>query len=127
MTIERSNYSGYLWYSNQDVPQVYDGSESVGVELQDGENPFVAEGFLCDGQTSIAIKYIDGKYVCTKSILSDLPSDYTETKYLSNRMDNRILLFRTYWRSEKDVQCMDMEVLQPAETVFLGFVNEKGE
>lgn len=126
MKINSSNYSGYLWYSNADMPKVYEGEKAFGIELEDGQNPFVAEGLLYDGKTSFAIKYIDGKYICTQYTICDLPNEFEIHTYLSNRMGNRKLVFRQYWQPEADELCMNMQVLQPAECVFVGF-EKKGE
>ena len=34
MKINSSNYSGYLWYSNADMPKVYEGEKIFGIELK---------------------------------------------------------------------------------------------
>lgn len=62
MKIEKSNYQGYTWYSNEKAPRVYNCDKEIELELEDGENPFVVEGFLCDGAKSISIKFVDGLY-----------------------------------------------------------------
>lgn len=126
--IEGNKMEGYLWYSDQDVPIVYDGTE-VSLELNDSDNPFVIEGQLYDTEKDISysIKYVDGKY-----LKKEYPKDFkdkdlfgceiTEKSYISNRMNGRVLCFNETWRpSESDTLCEGMSVLQPAELVFVGF------
>jgi CRISPR type III-associated protein (TIGR04423 family) len=125
MNIEKSKYQGYIWYSNENKPRVFDGNELFELELKDGENPFVTEGFLCDGNMSISIKYIDGHYIVKQFNLAELPQDYQECEYQSNKMNGRWLQFRQYWRPCPDGYCLDMDVLQPSEFVFIGFNDKK--
>ena len=63
-TIKRTAYQGYLWYSDEQIPKVFD-NEEVELELDDTANPFIVEGQLYDmtEDRSISIKFIDGKYI----------------------------------------------------------------
>ena len=64
--IEAAKYKGYLWYSNEKEPKVFDGNEMVPeINLDEKENPFIIEGNLWDADNlmSIMIRYVDGKYI----------------------------------------------------------------
>lgn len=120
---------GYLWMSDMQKPKVLQGEANRTHTLTDGENPFVVEGMLFDGETSTSIKYVDGKYIVKETVLADLDAlngvKSTEQEYVpSTRMklaDGKKLLFRQYWRPVTDDLCENMDVLQPAELVFVGF------
>lgn len=120
MKIEKSKYTGYLWYSNKTKPQVLN-NEEFELEIANSENPFIIEGQLCDEKKSISIKYVDGEYIVKTYTLSD----YTDTEldaYVPNRMDGvEKLLFKRAWKAESDDLCCGMDVLQPKELVFVGF------
>ena len=120
MKIEKSTYKGYLWYSDQKSPDVFENKE-IELELSDDTNPFIIEGQLYDGKTSISIKYVDGKYVVKSYVIDVLKGDVKEQMFYSHRMGGRKLKFRQYWRPIPDELCEGMEVLQPAEWVFVGF------
>lgn len=126
--IKGNKMEGYLWYSDQDTPLVYDGTE-VSLELNDSDNPFVIEGQLYDTEKDISysIKYVDGKYL-KKEYPQDIKDkdqsdcEIIEKSYMSNRMDDKVLHFMEIWRpSESEPLCEGMSVLQPAELVFVGF------
>ena len=124
MKIEKSIYQGYLWYSDQKAPQVLN-NEVFELESADSSNPFIVEGQLFDGQKSISIKYVDGKYLVKEYILDDLSNcEKVEQVFHSYRMDGEQLKFNLYWREVEDDLCEGMKVLQPAELVFVGF-NDK--
>lgn len=122
-TIEKSKYEGYLWYSNAQIPELLFGEEKE-ILLEDNKNPFVIEGWLTDGKKSIQIKYIDGKHLVKQYDLEALNGAgvLSEPKfYLPSFNGVSGLHFEQYWRPEVDVMCDDMQVLQPAEFVFVGF------
>ena len=125
MKIEKSKYQGYLWYSDKKNPQVLN-NEVFEFEIADNTNPFVIEGQLYDGQKSISIKYVDGKYIVKTYDLHNLDGEIQEQMFYSHRMGDRKLYFKQYWRPMNDEQCEGMQVLQPAELVFVGF-NDKEE
>ena len=128
MKIEKSKYQGYLWYSDKSTPQPIN-NEEFELEIADDENPFIIEGQLYDEnrKKSISIKYVDGKYLFKEyDMVKQNGVEMTEQVFYSHRMDGRQLKFNQYWRPEKDDQCCDMNVLQPAELVFVGF-NDKEE
>lgn len=93
------------------------------------ENPFIIEGYLFDAKNniSISIKHVDGKYMVKALDLSTLPELCEEQVFLSYRMEAiKKLIFKQVWREEKDEYCdwegnEKMQVLQPAEFVFVGF------
>ncbi len=125
MVISKSQYEGYLWFSNEKKPLVLD-KESFELEIPDDANPFVVEGFLFDGTKSISIKYLDGKYYTYEYNINDFVGMmYSDVTFFSHRMDGRKLKFRQYMRSVEDELCEEMEVLQPAELVFVGFNNKE--
>lgn len=127
MKIEKSKYQGYIWYSNESKPAKVLNNEGFEIEIADDENPFIIEGQLYDGKVSISIKYVDGKYLYKEYDMVKLNGlEMTEQMFYSHRMDGKQLKFKQYWRPEKDDKCCDMDVLQPAELVFVGF-NDKEE
>lgn len=120
MKIEKSKYTGYLWYSDQKKPEIIYGDKDFGLEISDAENPFIIEGQLCDGKNSISIKFVDGKYIVKTYTLSDY-EDVKADEYVANRMDNvEKLLFKRVWKPKEDGLCCGMVVNQPAELVFVG-------
>lgn len=126
--IEKGIYQGYLWYSNEDRPDVYLDKEVEEIILDEKENPFIVEGQLFrqdeSGKYSYNIKYIDGEYFALLYKLNDLKDVEKSCHFfLPNRMKNVVgLNFEQYWRPVLDVEnCEGMNVLQPAEFVFVGF------
>ncbi len=124
MKIEKSKYQGYLWYSDKKEPQVLN-NEVFELEIADNANPFVIEGQLFDGQKSISIKYVDGKYIVNTYDLDALDGVMQEQKFYSHKMDGKQLKFRQIWKEQPDELCEGMQVLQPAELIFVGFNNEE--
>lgn len=124
MKIEKSKYEGYLWYSDTSTPDIKTGEE-FGIEINEDANPFIIEGQLFDGKKSVSIKYVDGKYVVNTYDLEKLDGVFQEREFHSYRMGDRRLKFKQYWRPQKDELCEDMQVLQPAELVFVGFNNKE--
>ena len=124
MKIEKSKYQGYLWYSDNKEPQVLN-NEVFELEIADNANPFVIEGQLFDGQKSISIKYVDGKYYVNTYDLDDLDGVKQEQMFFSHRMADRKLYFKQFWQPVNDEQCEGMQVLQPAELVFVGFYDKE--
>ncbi|MDE5877736.1 MAG: TIGR04423 family type III CRISPR-associated protein [Muribaculaceae bacterium] len=125
--IPAGSYEGYYWLSDADKPEVINGSFD-GLKLEPDENPFVIEAQLFDRKNnkSFSVKYTDGRYYAYCYDLNDIDANNKEDmkvqKYCSNQMCNhQWLYFRQYWRAESDELCEGMDVLQPAEMVFVGF------
>lgn len=117
-----TNCNGYIWKSDSDKPEII--TSEMTVECNNEEIPFIIEGQLFDGKTSYSIKYVDGAYWVKEYQvdLEDYNRKYVELKeFQSHRMDGRTLLFLEYWKPLKDELCLGMEVMQPAEFVFVGF------
>ena len=127
-TLETAIYTGYLWYSDQQQPEVYNNEETA-FTFDEQRNPFVIEGYLTDGQTSYSIKYIGGKYHINEYTLSHLENVvYDDIVIYTHRMENvQKMKFHHYWRPQLDPLCSNgideegMNVLTPAELVFIGF------
>ena len=129
-TINIKNCEGYLWWSDQEEPEIYDG-KAIDICLDETKNPFVVEGQLYDKERmgSYSIKYVDGRYLINnyKVETDDLMNkDNEPKKFLSNRMGGRWLKFLRYWEEKKDENCMNMPVLTFTKNVFVGF-KEKEE
>ena len=129
-TINIKNCEGYLWWSDQQTPQVYQ-DEALDICLDETKNPFVVEGQLYDKEcrNSYAIKYIDGQYVVREFNVKE--QDFTNPdnepkEFFSNRMDGLWLKFLCYWEEKEDENCMGMPVLTFTKNVFVGF-KEKEE
>lgn len=127
--IKKGKYQGYLWYSNENTPRLFNNELlNKVITLENEENPFIIEGQLCDEKYSYSIKYVDGHYLAYRFLLAELstnPKDYTEYKFIANRanFETEILyyIFRLYWKPIEEINCANnMEVLQPSEFVFLG-------
>jgi CRISPR type III-associated protein (TIGR04423 family) len=128
MEIRNSNYQGYIWYSDQEIPRVF-LDEQLQLNIGDNDNPFIVEGYLVSKELneSHSIRYVDGKYIHkVHDLTSFVGVDYEEDSYYAKRMDKKLLVFRQYWRPAVDENCSGMAVLKPAEKVFVGF-KEKEE
>lgn len=145
--IEAANYVGYLWYSNEKEPKVFDGNEMVPeINLDEKKNPFIIEGNLWDGdgRKSIMIRYVDGEYIVritkvNEEELKGISSSQvygsknhpatTRKDYLAHRIGRvKCLSFLQYWKAEADDMCEGMQVLRPSKLVFIGFdKNEEKE
>ena len=128
-TIQINKCEGYLWWSDQQKPKVYQ-DELIDICLDETENPFVVEGLLYDEENkeSYSVKYVDGLYLINKYKVDEsdfINLDNEEKSYLSNRMDDRWLKFLNYWEEKKDANCMGMPVLTLTKNVFIGFDERK--
>ena len=124
-TIKINKCEGYLWWSDQQEPKVYQ-DEQIDIILDETKNPFVVEGQLYDKEEkkSYGIKYVDGQYLINIYEVedSDLTNKDNESKrFLSNRMGGRWLEFLRYWEEKNDENCMGMPVLTFTKNVFVGF------
>ena len=141
MKIEKSNYQGYLWYSDEKYPRLIE-DETLEIDLNEYINPFIIEGLLCDKKTSQMIRYVDGIYRVKKWDLKEIEHypDLAETmnekkldcqickqveEFLAHRMGNRTLRFYRCWHLQGDNSqeklCEGMSAFVPGERVFLGF------
>lgn len=128
-TIQINKCEGYLWWSDQQKPKVYQ-DELIDICLDETENPFVVEGLLYDEENkeSYSVKYVDGLYLINKYKVDEsdfINIDNEEKSYLSNRMDDHWLKFIRYWEEKKDANCMGMSVLTLTKNVFIGFDERK--
>ena len=128
-TIKINKCEGYLWWSNQQEPTVYQ-NEPIDIILDEAKNPFIVEGLLYDkqGMESYSIKYVDGKYLTGKYKVEarDLTNPDNDKKtYLSNRMEGRWLKFLRYWEEKEDENCMNMPVLTFTKNVFIGLKDKE--
>lgn len=133
--IEKGNYEGYVWKSDKDAPERIDGE--YGNELDPKQNPFIIEAQLFDKErgVSYSVKYVDGQYVCRRFVVDSLDYNREEVeeveikKFQSNRIKGEKvgMRFLRYWRESEDVDnlCCGMKTLQPAELVFVGFINKQ--
>jgi CRISPR type III-associated protein (TIGR04423 family) len=123
--IKKSNYQGYLWYSDKKTPESFSNKECGG-ELDAEKNPFIIEGQLYDSENRISysIKYVDGEYFINEYKVeeADLKDNDNKVSYKAHRMGKGVVLeFLQYFREVEDELCEGMKVLQPAEKVFIGF------
>lgn len=129
-TINIKNCEGYLWWSDQQTPQVYQ-NDALNICLDETTNPFVIEGQLYDKECckSYSVKYIDGQYIINEFNVEEhdfANPDNEQKDFLSNRMGDRRLKFLRYWEEKEDENCMGMPVLTFTKNVFVGF-KEKEE
>ncbi len=86
-------YSGYLWFDNENKPREIDGKISGKVDLLRMEQlPFIIEGNLIakDKSHSISIRFVDGNYIIGKVDWSKVPDDMPceEHVYLAHNFSN---------------------------------------
>ena len=127
-------YEGYLWMSDQELPQIYN-QENISLP-KEGENPFVVEGMLYnkENELSYSIRFVDGEYIVQefKVTQADIKNPENQEKvYEPNRMDDlkgKRLRFLRYWEevldedNYKDEQNPDgLPVLTLTKNVFIGF------
>ena len=133
-TIKRAAYQGYLWYSDEQIPKVFD-NEEVELELDDTVNPFVVEGQLYDmtEDRSISIKFIDGKYIINtysgkarqfnnvsdENLTEGKIEQYAPSSRLS--LGDKVLYFARIWVETEDVINDNWITLCPSGLVFKGF------
>lgn len=120
---------GYLWWSDQEDPEICNGKEKD-LCLDEAKNPFVVEGQLYDKveKKSYSIKYVDGQYHINifNVEANDLDNPDNEKKcYLSNRMGGKWVKFLRYWEEEEDPDCEGMKVLKLTKNVFIGFKEQE--
>lgn len=128
-TIKINKCEGYIWWSNQERPKVYQ-DESIEIPFDEHINPFVVEGLLFDRveMKSYSIKFVDGQYMIK---LFDVKGEMLDGKptnpnneiisYLFNDTGEKKLKFLRFWEEEKDKNCMGMPVLTLTKNVFIGF------
>jgi len=119
-------FEGYLWWSDQQDPEVYTKEKpQTDLELNENENPFIIEGHLYDatnGGHSVSIKYVDGKYIVNEyDMQKDFVGKVVNHRYRGNKMKGHNLLFKELWEPEKDPLCCGMEVLRATKVAFVGF------
>jgi CRISPR type III-associated protein (TIGR04423 family) len=127
------NYEGYLWMSDAKKPQT--DSFDKWLNIADNNNPFIVEGQLYSEEVkkSYSIKYVDGKHIVVEYDLNKIPDNWISEdsdvkKFIPNRLGKvSKVLFRQYWKPEKDELCEGMETLVPAAYVFVGFEYNKEE
>lgn len=140
--IDKAKYEGYLWLSDRQTPEVYDGTRELDFTFDDTQNPFVVEGYLWDANRNVSymVKFADGKYyVCRTEVTGDELRSISDTQagahgdvattvkeYVTHRIPiARKLRFLQYWKAETDPMCCGMKVLQPWKRVFTGFIRKE--
>ena len=133
-TIKRTAYQGYLWYSDEQIPKVFD-NEEVELELDDTANPFIVEGQLYDmtEDRSISINFIDGKYIINtysgktrqfNDVSGEALTEGNIEQYApSSRLNlgDKVLYFARIWVETEDVINDNWKTLCPSGLVFKGF------
>ena len=124
--IKEGIYEGYLWFSDQPSPQVYECPECLSeLELDDASNPFIVEGQLydCSQGLSYSIRYGDGHYLVSSCTLVEREAAHAcrEEFYLTKRMGGKVICLQELWQEEEDEYCAGMKVLQLKRIVFKGF------
>lgn len=124
--IKHGNYEGYLWYSDAIEPELFNNNKYPDLEIR---NPFIIEGFLFDKNQglSYSIKFTDGQYIVNeyhpREDDENNPDVEIKEFYTHRIKGHKKIKFLQYWRAEKDEFCMDKDVLQPQEMVFVGFID----
>lgn len=118
------NFEGYVWESDKTQPKVFNHDREEVLNLSVVNNPFVIEAQLYNDKTkeSYSVRFIDGRYIAIKFDLNALSADSQRLSFAPNRMQGvGNLVFLQNWKAVKDPLCEEMEALQPAELVFVGF------
>ena len=122
-TIEKAPYEGYIWLSNRQKPLVI--SPDKPNVSHDTDNSFIVEGNLWNetDNVSIMIKYVDGKYIVRRTVVTDeCRKNATEKEFIAHRIDGvKKLKFLQYWVETVDALCEGMTTLRPGKLVFVGF------
>jgi CRISPR type III-associated protein (TIGR04423 family) len=123
-------YEGYLWYSNEQAP-IYINKERK-VESTDFKAfPFIIEGNLIDknGDISISIKNVDGKYLVYRVDFQKINQDQLENVEFIAQKNNwgiEKIKIAVYWKEtaiEPDNENLkDIVSLEPKWTAFRGFI-----
>lgn len=126
--IKQGNYVGYFWKSDAKEPQPVNGDFTE--DLNPNKNPFIVEAQLYDENTmlSYSIKYVDGEFFIFEHKVDALDfnrKDVEVKDFYAHRIDGyKKLQFLQYWQEKEDELCEGMQVLQPAELVFVGLNND---
>ena len=128
----KAEYIGYIWPSNSKNPDEYHQPCQYALSFDDNSNPFIIEGQLysASAKKSYSIKYVDGRHIVVEYDLNRMPGDWESDekddlkKFIPNRLKASKIVFRQYWEPRKDKFCEDMQTLQPAAFVFVGFEYE---
>lgn len=127
---------GYLWMSNSEEPVVFHNPDVLKdflKSIDDVTNPFIVEGQLYfeEEKKSYSIRYTDSRHHIVEYNLDKVPAEWKsdEKKELiaHGRLKVSKLIFKQFWKPEKDSLCEGMEVLVPGAFVFVGFKNNNQE
>ena len=129
MDIKKAKYVGYLWFSNQQEPEVFYGDKEFEISIPNDQNPFIIEGYLWNEELkeSISIKYVDGAYLlknenCKNWLENENDNKRTFVSFIPHRIKKiKKLNFIQCWDEKKDSLCDNMKVLTPTKLVFCGF------
>jgi CRISPR type III-associated protein (TIGR04423 family) len=124
--ITNLKYEGYVWLSDKTKPLILPEEVFDFSSIQN--NPFVVEALLWneDAGKSIHIMH-SGKYQIIeynlKGLKAETRDEFIEKSYLTHRLGNvkKRMLFKQFWKSEQDPNCVDMEVLKMKALIFIGF------
>ena len=127
--IPQGNYQGYLWYSDELRPRIFDDNDILSIESK--ENAFIGEGMLWQPttHTSFHITFHDGvQHVYTTEVAAEDMAGHGQTtheQYVAHRMPGIAFLdFVRYWKSEADPFCEGFEVLVPGVLAFTEFIKK---
>ena len=121
--IPQRKYEGYIWFSDQNEPQVLHN------EIFDfntvATNPFIIEAILYAEGKSIHILH-DGTYKIFEHDLEAYKNGgaiLEDKEYLPHRLGEKVntVCFKQIWMEEADALCEDYPVLKLKATVFCGF------
>lgn len=128
-SIPMANYVGYLCYSD-DTPVRVLNHEKFSLEASAEQIPFIIEGELYDEaqRLSWSIRYADGQYRILRYEVLEEGMEF-DHQYVVPRFDLAAdesketcrLHFYQYWMARPEPLCEGMEVLMPAQRVFVGF------
>jgi CRISPR type III-associated protein (TIGR04423 family) len=124
-------YTGYLWFSNEDKPQLFENDSLSEIPSETG-NPFIVEGHLIsengrysvmlrhDGVKTQVYRYNWSEFENREVYMVDEPVCYL----MKGGENGRKVCFRRVWKAEiDDPENPEFKVFKPLFIGFTGFSN----
>lgn len=118
-----ANFQGYIWWSDQPLPEIFDMDKETVLNLDPTANPFVNEGLLFDrkNRISYSIRYIDGNFHLRITPLESLNYKDCDIIEFHARDAKHRLRFIPEWVQYNDPLCEGMTTQKFSDYIFIGF------
>ncbi|MDA8972508.1 TIGR04423 family type III CRISPR-associated protein [bacterium] len=121
-SIPNYDYEGYLWYSDANQPEIFEGKKFTPDQLT--TLPFVVEGMLYAAKEKVSIRIvnIDGAYRISKVTLDNIPKELV-TEYFAKKEFGEFIKIKMYqhWEEKEDIINNNRPVLSATWSAFIGF------